>query len=125
MTAFNKQRPKPKWLQAEPRCASHARGLRYYNAIWNAQPPWQDPKPIRRIYKEARALGKITGEKMHVDHIMPLQHPLFCGLHVPWNLRICSAKENVAHSNTRHPHHPQRDLFEASHADEYFELTRG
>lgn len=125
MTAFNKQRPKPAWLDAEPRCASHARGLRYYNKIWNAQPPWPGlEKALRGIYRQARQMRR-DGYDVEVDHIMPLCGPNFCGLHVPWNLQIVSARRNRRHSNTWHPEHPQRDLFEQYHADEYFELQHG
>ena len=56
-------------------------------------------KQMRDIYKRANLLTKQTGKPHHVDHIVPLNHPLVCGLHVPWNLQVLPGKLNVKKSN--------------------------
>lgn len=108
---FDKTKPKPAWLSAKPRNEGHARGLRYYNAIWDAQPAWANRKAINRIYTRAKRMRE-RGIEVHVDHIIPLNHPHICGLHVPANLRIMCSKQNRVKSNYSWPGKGQLSLFE-------------
>jgi hypothetical protein len=71
----------------------------YRAAKLQATPPWVDFDKIKEIYEEADRLSKETGEIYVVDHIVPLNHPLVCGLHVPWNLQILTFSENSKKSN--------------------------
>ena len=69
----------------------------------NATPPWltdRHHKDIRNIYDEATRMSKRGGVKYHVDHIVPLQGKNVCGLHVPWNLQILTAEENLSKNNS-------------------------
>lgn len=65
----------------------------------NAQPEWCDQDDMRIIYKQCRKKTKETGVPHEVDHIIPLQSDIVCGLHVPWNLQIITQDENRKKSN--------------------------
>ena len=65
-------------------------------------PPWltiEHLKEIETFYTEARELTESTGVEYHVDHIMPLNGATSCGLHVPWNLQVITAEENLKKGN--------------------------
>lgn len=67
-----------------------------------ATPKWltsEQLKEIELIYKKSKELTTTTGIKHNVDHIVPLKGKTICGLHVPWNLRIVTEKENLKKSN--------------------------
>ncbi len=64
-----------------------------------ATPPW-DQAGIRKLYLKAKAMG------MTVDHIVPLRHPLVCGLHVHANLQLLVAAENSKKQNRFWPDMP-------------------
>lgn len=63
-----------------------------------ATPSWLSTShkaQIHSIYREAQS-RRDGGEDVHVDHIVPLRGEIVCGLHVPWNLRIIDADENLS-----------------------------
>ena len=68
----------------------------------NATPPWltkQDKDEILELYTICQMFKLYTGQEYHVDHIVPLRSKNVCGLHIPCNLRIISAFENLSKSN--------------------------
>lgn len=66
-------------------------------------PKWVDRKAIRALYAEAVRLTAETGIVHHVDHIVPLQSKLVCGLHVPCNLQVIPGDQNMSKSNRHWP----------------------
>ena len=64
-----------------------------------ARPSWANKETIDEIYKTAKKLTEETGIPHEVDHIVPVKHPLVCGLHVENNLQIITQRENQMKSN--------------------------
>lgn len=65
-------------------------------------PKWltkEQHKDIEFFYLLAKTKTKETGVEHHVDHIVPLRGKDMWGLHVPWNLQVITAKENLHKSN--------------------------
>lgn len=72
----------------------------------NATPSWSDPKQVEEVYRRAKKVEAACGTTMHVDHIVPLVHPLVCGLHCEANLRVLPAKKNLSKGNNYWPNMP-------------------
>lgn len=79
----------------------------YRKAVKKATPPWlsaEQQASIDALYALRDSLIYLTGQQYHVDHIVPLtaknildgkyQH-VACGLHVPWNLQVTTARYNL------------------------------
>lgn len=65
-------------------------------------PPWLTKAHRREMlatYTLRDKLQALYGIKLHVDHRVPLQGKYVSGLHVPWNLQIITARENLRKSN--------------------------
>lgn len=79
-----------------------AHAMDRYTKKQAAQPAWLDKDQkslISAIYWLAKDLEVITGERYHVDHIIPLKGKTVCGLHVPWNLQVLPSDINLAKNN--------------------------
>lgn len=90
--------PLPVWLEPS-RNVTHLSGggtsFRYWTKLYWATPPWLTPE----LYDQMKAIYDSAAPDEHVDHIVPLKHPIVCGLHVPWNLRVINEKKNLVKSN--------------------------
>jgi hypothetical protein len=68
----------------------------------NATPKWLSESQLLHIkckYQLAAMLNIHGVEAWHVDHIVPIRGKDVCGLHVPWNLRVIPAKDNMTKGN--------------------------
>jgi len=69
---------------------------------FNRTPSWlteDDLWIIKEFYDMAILRTKATNIKHHVDHIIPLKGKNVSGLHVPNNLQVITASENVRKNN--------------------------
>lgn len=96
-----------KWRRDKPNeVNAHTAGRRARKL--QATPAWADQRGIKLWYKGAVIMTQLMGKPYHVDHSVPLKSKLVCGLHVPANLQILPASENIAKSNRYWPDMPQR-----------------
>lgn len=84
------------------RDTANALAKRYKLKKLNATPAWLSESQLLHIkckYQLAAMLNIHGVEAWHVDHIVPIRGKDVCGLHVPWNLRVIPAKDNMTKGN--------------------------
>lgn len=86
------------WAKANPD-AINALIAKRTTAKKRAIPPWANLKAIKAFYTEALRLTRETGVRHEVDHIVPLQSDVVCGLHCEANLRVITKFENQSKKN--------------------------
>jgi len=67
------------------------------------KPAWANVFFISEAYALARLRTKLTGFAWHVDHIVPLNSKIVCGLHVENNLQVIPAIENLRKGDKHTP----------------------
>jgi hypothetical protein len=99
---FEKCRKTIESWQSNNRGVMNARAAITHTKRLKRKPKWIKDvffEEIKLFYKAAKAAEDFTGQKWHVDHIVPLQGKNVSGLHVPWNLQILPAKKNITKGN--------------------------
>lgn len=72
----------------------------------NATPSWIEEHHFREIVRDCIRANNDTGQKHHLDHIIPIAGKTVSGLHVPWNLQVLDASTNCSKSNKLLPDTP-------------------
>lgn len=103
-----------RWRKAN-RAKLNAYSMGRYAAKTKQTPSWLTREQRQEIvawYEASALLTRITGIKHQVDHIVPLRGATVSGLHVPWNLQVLRAADNLKKSNrVQSEGHPdQRNL---------------
>lgn len=89
-------------------------GMEVWAKYRRARPCWTTAAEVQAFWDESRRLTAETGVQHSVDHLVPLVHPLVCGLHCPANMRVIPLAENIRKSNNTWPDMwaEQKGLFE-------------
>jgi len=83
------------WKQKNPAKNSYTQSKRRAAKL-QATPSWADQNIIKDFYLEAEY------HQMQVDHIIPLQSEIVCGLHCEDNMQLLSSKDNSSKGNSFH-----------------------
>lgn len=97
------QRVRIRTYQRENRATVNAWAAKRRAAKLQATPAWTNFTAIQQWYDLAELMTVRTGFKWHVDHVVPLQSELVCGLHWEGNLQVLPVSDNLSKGN-RHWH---------------------
>ena len=101
-----KRRAENRQWYIENKEKKNADGMRRIAQKKMAVPGWFNQFFVDEAYHLAALRSKITGFKWDVDHIVPLQSKLVCGLHWHKNLQVIPKVVNIRKSNRVWPDMP-------------------
>jgi len=78
-----------------------AKASAYCSRVRHSTPVWEDKKHILKYYQMATRLG------LEVDHIVPINSKLVCGLHCLANFQFLNRKDNASKGNRFWPDMPK------------------
>lgn len=101
------------------RSRNNVAGRKYRIKRQRAKTAWCTWAECDMIYAWAKVMSIFTGEVYNVDHVVPLVHPLVCGLHCPANLRAVPYAVNAQKSNNHWPDMwgAQLELVQSNHGE--------
>ena len=113
---YERHRQNPAWVEGRKAIMADYRArkpekYREYRANYRARlvkatPAWASKAKIAAIYELAEQQAKLSQEITNVDHIVPLNSPLVCGLHTEDNLTIVIGQYNNRKNNRTWPNMP-------------------
>lgn len=94
--------------QEKAKAAANSPKMRAYRAARRAKerratPSWANEFFMSEAYDIASVRSKVTGTKWQVDHVVPLQSDMVCGLHWEGNFAVIPAKANSSKGNRHWP----------------------
>lgn len=93
------------WREANPHIVA-ALAAKRRAAKLQATPVWVDERYVKLFYEMAMDATASTGIEHQVDHIVPLQSDIVCGLHWEHNLQVLPAVDNIRKGNRHWPDMP-------------------
>ncbi len=92
-----------KKVSRRTRAAGRAHSTKRRAGIARATPSWASQEKIDAVYKLASDIEAMTGVPHATDHVVPLNNPMVCGLHVEHNLQVLTREENAKKGNRHWP----------------------
>ena len=129
MASMYKQNPETfkgrtsSWKKSNPTKVRAASASRDAQKI-RATPSWANSAYMQLWYDHAAHESIRVGRPCHVDHIVPLRHPLVCGLHNEFNLQVLTASENCSKQNRYWPDSPTGGVNGLADRMAYYEIAQ-